>query len=179
MLNLPQLTLVTGGAASGKSQYAEQLIGASGLPKIYLATAQIWDDEMAKKVEDHRKSRGESWQTVETGPDLAAAIAAQAQGHALLVDCLTMWITAKMMLEASATDAVESVLDAIAKRAGPTVVVTNEVGQGIVPDTAMGRAFRNEQGRLNQRFAATADSVIAVMSGLPFALKGPLPVLPA
>lgn len=175
MLNLPKLTLVTGGAASGKSKYSEGLIGACGLSKIYLATAQIWDVEMAQKVKDHQKMREGNWKTVETGLDLAAAIGAQTDAHAVLIDCLTMWITAKMMAEESATGAAENVLRAILARAGPTVVVTNEVGQGVVPDTPMGRAFRNEQGRLNQRFAAQAQSVVAVMSGLPLALKGPLP----
>lgn len=175
MLKLPKLTLVTGGAASGKSQYSESLIRACRLDKIYLATAQIWDDEMKGKVEKHVETRGANWLTVETGTDLARAITAQDRNAAMLVDCLTMWITAKMMADEPALPEVDNVISAIQSRTGPTVVVTNEVGQGVVPDTAMGRAFRNEQGRINQQFGAQAQTVIAVMSGLPLALKGDLP----
>jgi adenosylcobinamide kinase/adenosylcobinamide-phosphate guanylyltransferase len=175
VLILPKLTLITGGAASGKSLYAEQLVVGTGLPKIYFATAQIWDDEMMQKVRLHQEMRGDGWKTIETGPDLAAAISAAPPDEAVLIDCATMWLTALIMAERQPEDEIPAVLDAIQSRLGPTVIVTNEVGQGIVPDTAMGRSFRNTQGRFNQRVAQRADSVIAVMSGLPLALKGPLP----
>lgn len=175
MLILPKLTLVTGGAASGKSLYAERLVSETGLQKIYCATAQIWDEEMAQKVRAHRESRGEGWVTIEPGTDLATAVAAAPVEAAVLIDCATMWLTALMMAEADPEEAIPGTLEAMAARQGPIVLVTNEVGQGIVPDTVMGRAFRNIQGRFNQRAAAQANSVIAVMSGLPFALKGPLP----
>lgn len=179
MLILPKLTLVTGGAASGKSLYAERLVRETGLLKNYFATAQIWDDEMADKVRAHRESRGPGWETVEPGIDLAAAIRSAPAEAAVLIDCATMWLTAVLMADADPEDRVPEVLEAMAERDGPIVLVTNEVGQGVVPDTPMGRAFRNIQGRFNQRAAAQADSVIAVMSGLPLALKGPLPELPS
>jgi len=176
MLILPKLTLVTGGAASGKSHYAERLIISTGLPKKYFATAQIWDDEMAQKVRAHRESRtDDGWNTIETGTDLAATINQATIGEAILIDCATMWLTAVMMAEGDHAKEVPRVLKALEKCAAPVVMVTNEVGQGIVPDTSMGRTFRNLQGRFNQAAAAQADSVIAVMSGLPFALKGMLP----
>ena len=176
MLILPKLTLVTGGAASGKSHYAERLIVNSGLPKKYFATAQIWDDEMAEKVRAHRDSRrDDGWETVETGTDLANTINQATTNEAILIDCATMWLTAVMMAEGDADREVPRVLEALDNCPAPVVIVTNEVGQGIVPDTSMGRAFRNLQGRFNQAAAAQADSVIAVMSGLPFALKGTLP----
>lgn len=130
---------------------------------------------MAQKVRAHREGRGEGWDTVEPGTDLAAAIRAAPAGAAVLIDCATMWLTAMMMADADPEETVPGTLQAMAARDGPIVLVTNEVGQGIVPDTSMGRAFRNIQGRFNQRAAAQADSVIAVMSGLPLALKGPLP----
>lgn len=177
MLILPKLTLVTGGAASGKSLWAERLVTESGLPKIYFATAQIWDEEMAQKVRAHRESRGEGWETVEPGTDLAAAIRRAPAGAAVLIDCATMWLTGLMMADADPEEIVPETLQALAARDGPVVMVTNEVGQGIVPDTSMGRAFRNIQGRFNQRAAAQAESVIAVMCGLPLALKGALPQL--
>ena len=179
MLILPKLTLVTGGAASGKSNYAERLIANSGLPKKYFATSQIWDDEIAEKVRAHRTSRaGDGWDTVETGTDLVTAIRATAPGEAVLIDCATMWLTAIMMADGDPADEVPRVLGALRESPSPFVIVTNEVGQGIVPDTSMGRAFRNIQGRFNQAAARQADSVIAVMSGLPFALKGTLPEVP-
>ena len=179
MLILPKLTLVTGGAASGKSHYAERLIASSGLPKKYFATSQIWDDEMAEKVRAHRTSSADDgWDTVETGTDLTAAINTVSPGEAVLIDCATMWLTAIMMADGDTAKEVTQVLKALSQSPAPFVIVTNEVGQGIVPDTSMGRAFRNIQGRFNQAAARQADSVIAVMSGLPFALKGTLPEVP-
>jgi adenosylcobinamide kinase/adenosylcobinamide-phosphate guanylyltransferase len=175
MLKLPPVSLVTGGAASGKSQYSERLAIASGRPRIYLATAQIWDEEMRDKAVAHRAARGPEWTTIETGADLAPALVTCGAESVVLIDCLTMWLTAVMMAEKNIDAEVDALLDALRTCPAPVIAVTNEVGQGIVPDTPLGRRFRNVQGRLNQRVAAAAGSVIAVMSGLPLPLKGPLP----
>lgn len=178
MLILPELTLVTGGAASGKSAYSERLVRASGLQKFYFATAQIWDDEMAKKAKSHQRSRGDDWETVETGTDLAQALREAPSGKVILIDCITMWLTAHLMAEADLETATADLQDALVACPSSVVAVTNEIGQGVVPDTKMGRLFRNAHGRANQSLARQASSVIAVMSGLPFPLKGSLPKVP-
>ena len=116
MLILPKLTLVTGGAASGKSHYAERLIASSGLPKKYFATSQIWDDEMAEKVRAHRTSSADDgWDTVETGTDLTAAINTVSPGEAVLIDCATMWLTAIMMADGDTAKEVTQVLKALSQ----------------------------------------------------------------
>jgi adenosylcobinamide kinase / adenosylcobinamide-phosphate guanylyltransferase len=171
MNTLPKLTLVLGGAASGKSAYAEGLITGSGLQKVYLATAQVFDDEMAAKVARHQKMRGEGWITVEEPRDLGAVLSQATTGQAVLLDCATLWLTNVLLAEADIPAACEELLHGLAQCAAPVVVVSNEVGQGIVPDNALARRFRNAQGALNQAIAAQADSVIVVMAGLPLVLK--------
>lgn len=168
-----ELTLVLGGAASGKSAFAEKLALASGLPPHYVATAQAWDGEMLDKISRHRERRGPQWATHEAPLDLAGTLArVSAPGRVVLVDCLTLWLS-NVMLEPSAPGAAcETLLAGLVRRAGPVICVSNEVGQGIVPETALGRRFREAQGHLNQRVAAQADRVIAVMAGLPLVLKG-------
>ena len=162
------LTLVLGGARSGKSRQAEALVAAAPPPWRYIATAQAWDDEMRARIAEHQARRAGGWQTVEAPLDLAAALAAPGPA---LVDCLTLWLTNLMLgshdIEA-ATAALEVALDA---RAGPTVLVGNEVGLGIVPDNALARAFRDEAGRLHQRLAARADAVLFMVAGLPMRVK--------
>lgn len=173
----PRLSLVVGGARSGKSSLAERLVRASGLPRTYIATAEAWDDEMADRIARHRDDRGADWHTVEAPRDLAGALAG-AQG-AVLIDCATLWLT-NVMLGGADRGAdlgaeVSALLAALAAHPGPVVVVSNEVGWGIVPENALARAFRDEQGRLNQQIAAAADLVLGVMAGLPMVLKGRLP----
>ena len=171
MSPLPKLTLVLGGAASGKSSYAEGLITSSGLEKIYIATAQVFDDEMAAKVSRHRDLRGTGWTTVEEPLDPGAILSQHGPDSAVLVDCATLWLTNVMLAEQDVPAACAVFVQAMADCAAPVVVVSNEVGQGIVPDNALARWFRNAQGALNQAIAGQADRVVVVMAGLPLVLK--------
>jgi adenosylcobinamide kinase / adenosylcobinamide-phosphate guanylyltransferase len=172
-MTLPGLTLVLGGAASGKSSHAEALVTATGRPRVYIATAEAWDAEMAAKIARHRAARGPAWRTLEAPRDLPAALATVTPDEAVLIDCATLWLTNLMLADADLPAAETALLAALAACPAPVVIVSNEVGQGIVPDTALGRRFRIAQGALNQRLAAHAASVIAVMAGLPLSLKSP------
>ena len=167
-----RLTLVLGGARSGKSRYAESLITACAPPWIYVATAQAGDDEMAERIAAHRARRGAGWQTIEAPHDLAGAVDAVSLHASLLVDCLTLWLTNRMLAKADLDAEILRLEEALAHRAGAAVLVSNEVGYGIVPDNALARGFRDAQGRLNQRLAARADRVVLVVAGLPLVVKG-------
>jgi adenosylcobinamide kinase/adenosylcobinamide-phosphate guanylyltransferase len=169
---LPKLSLVLGGASSGKSAYAEKLVLNTGLTPIYIATAQIFDDEMAAKISRHRDMRGDIWHTIEAPLAVSEALTGIDAGQAVLLDCATLWLTNVMLGDHDVDRRSEELIAALGKCNGPVVVVSNEVGQGIVPDNALSRRFRNAQGALNQAIAAEADSVIAVMAGLPLQLKG-------
>jgi adenosylcobinamide kinase/adenosylcobinamide-phosphate guanylyltransferase len=171
---LQNLALVLGGAASGKSAFAEGLVSALGRPRAYLATAQAWDAEMQRKIARHRDSRGPAWRTVEAPLDLAAALRDVTPSEAVLVDCATLWLTNQMLAEHDLDGAATDLLAALAACPAPVAVVSNEVGLGIVPDTPLGRRFREAQGSLNQRLAAQADLVVFVAAGLPLVLKGSL-----
>jgi adenosylcobinamide kinase/adenosylcobinamide-phosphate guanylyltransferase len=166
------LSLVLGGARSGKSRYAEGLIAAAPPPWIYIATAEARDAEMAERIAQHRARRGNNWQTLEAPNDLAEALASAPKGPVLL-DCLTLWLSNRMLAEADIDAEIDRLDQALARRAGPIVLVSNEVGYGIVPDNALARRFRDLQGSLNQRMGATADRVILVVAGLPMIVKGP------
>lgn len=172
---LPGLTLVLGGAASGKSAFAENLVLQGGDDPIYIATAQIFDDEMAAKVADHQSQRGDGWTTIEEPLDVAGALAKARPGQPILIDCATLWLTNVILGDHDITEETARLLKALRECPAPVVIVSNEVGQGIVPDNALSRRFRNAQGRLNQAIAADAELVVAVMAGLPLALKGRLP----
>lgn len=173
--DLPPLTLVTGGARSGKSRFAEALVTASGRPRRYIATAEAWDDEMRDRIAQHRAGRGNGWLTVEAPHDLPDALSKARAGEAVLVDCTTLWLTNRMLAGADLAAEALRLETALSGCAAPVVVVSNEVGWGIVPENALARAFRDEQGRLNQRLAAQAGLVVAVIAGLPLVLKGALP----
>jgi adenosylcobinamide kinase/adenosylcobinamide-phosphate guanylyltransferase len=165
------VTLILGGARSGKSALAERLIQALPPPWTYIATAEALDEEMRQRIAEHRQRRAEGWVTVEAPLALPQALTA-AQG-AVLVDCLTLWLTNVILAEhdiGAATAALESALDA---RRAPTFLVANEVGLGIVPEHALGRVFRDAAGRLNQRLAARAERVLFMVAGLPLTAKGP------
>jgi adenosylcobinamide kinase/adenosylcobinamide-phosphate guanylyltransferase len=165
------LTLVLGGARSGKSRYAESLIAAYPPPWLFVATAEPLDDEMQARIAVHRARRGAGWHAVEAPRDLAGALAKNAAGSAVLVDCLTLWLSNLMLAEAD-IDAESARLEtALTNIAGPLVLVSNEVGFGIVPDNALARRFRDAQGRLNQRIAARADRVVLMVAGLPLVVK--------
>jgi adenosyl cobinamide kinase/adenosyl cobinamide phosphate guanylyltransferase len=163
-----RLAFVLGGARSGKSRHAESLVTALPKPWVYLATAQALDDEMRARIALHRAQRADGWRTLELPRDLPAGLAGE---RPVLVDCLTLWLS-NLMLEgadiAAACGALEAALDA---RAAPTVLVSNEVGLGIVPDNALARAFRDAAGRLHQRVAARADHVVLMVAGLPLRVK--------
>lgn len=172
---LPKLTLVLGGAASGKSSFAESLILQGSDNPIYIATAQAFDDEMAEKILRHREMRGAGWITIEEPLDLPSALAGTAVDQPILIDCATLWLTNIILGERDTEIHTDALIAACATCKGPVVIVSNEVGQGIVPDNALSRKFRNAQGRLNQRLAAEASLVVAIMAGLPMPLKGTLP----
>jgi adenosylcobinamide kinase / adenosylcobinamide-phosphate guanylyltransferase len=174
-VQLPRLTLVIGGARSGKSALAERLVAFSRRPRHVIVTAQIWDAEMALRIAAHARARGPDWQLIEAPQNLADAVAQVPRGAALMVDCLTLWLTNRMLAEADLPAETAALTQALSTAAAPVVVVTNEVGLSIVPENALARRFRDEQGRLNQAVAARADLVIGVMAGLPFLLKGQMP----
>jgi len=168
----PGVTLVLGGARSGKSRFAESLIGTSGLAKVYVAAAQALDSEMAERIALHRQRRGADWRTVDAPIDLAAALGRNdGDGRAILVDCLTLWVTNLMLADADIARAADGLVAKLAAMRAPIVLVANEVGLGIVPDNAMARAFRDHAGTLNQRVAEVARAVYFVAAGLPLALK--------
>jgi len=173
---LHKLTFVLGGAASGKSALAERIVDATGKPKVYVATAQAFDDEMRQKIVAHQVSRGDGWETVEEPYDLVGVLERQAAEAVVLVDCLTLWLTNILLAEHDLDAEFDRLIEALESRGSELVLVSNEVGQGIVPDNALSRRFRAAQGRLNQKVAASADTVTAVLAGLPVALKGEIPV---
>lgn len=165
--------LVLGGARSGKSRHAEALIAGLPAPWLYIATAEILDAEMHERVAHHRARRDGRWQTIEAPFDLAATLASARTP--VLVDCLTLWLTNLILAERD-IEAAFAELDAAFDNASvPIVMVSNEVGLGIVPDNSLARRFRDEQGRLNQRIAACADHVVFMAAGLPMVLKQGLP----
>jgi len=165
--------LVIGGARSGKSAYAEQLVAKSGLEQLYLATARAGDAEMEERIAHHRARRGPAWRVLEEPDGLEAALAKNAGAEcAILVDCLTLWLSNLMLAGADLTERTERLCRTLAILPGLAVLVSNEVGMGLVPDNRLGRDFRDAQGRLNQAVAATADKVAFVAAGLPFYLKG-------
>jgi adenosylcobinamide kinase/adenosylcobinamide-phosphate guanylyltransferase len=167
--------LVIGGTRSGKSRLAERLVTGLGRPCQYIATAEPQDDEMRARIAEHRGARGAGWTTFEAPLDLAGALAAVPAGSAVLVDCATLWLSNHLLAGHDIEAETDRLVAALAGAAAPVAVVSNEVGWGIVPDNALARSFRDAQGRLNQRLAAQADLVLAVMAGLPVALKGALP----
>ena len=165
------LTLVIGGARSGKSAFAERLVTKKPPPWTYVATAEGFDAEMAERIAMHRSRRGEGWTTVEARIELAEAMRAMPAGRPVLVDCLTLWLSNQMLAGRDAEEASAGLAEVLARPHGPWFVVSNEVGQGIVPDNQLGRQFRDAAGRLNQRVAAAAAHVILMVAGLPLEVK--------
>jgi len=164
------VTLVLGGARSGKSAMAERLVQALPPPWTYIATAEALDEEMRLRIAEHRRRRAEGWVTVEAPLALPEALAA-APGL-VLVDCLTLWLTNLILAERDHEAAAARLEEALGARRAPTFLVANEVGLGIVPEHALGRVFRDAAGRLNQRLAARAERVLFMVAGLPITVKG-------
>ncbi len=171
---LPQLSLILGGARSGKSRLAEHLVTDLALPRHYVATAEPWDDEMRARIAQHQSDRGPGWTTWTAPRNVADVLAQIGPGHVVLLDCATLWLTNHLLADADILAQSAALLTALTACASPVVVVSNEVGWGIVPENALARAFRDHQGRLNQQIAAQAGLVVAVMAGLPMVLKGAL-----
>ena len=166
------IELILGGARSGKSRLAERLAGESGLPVTYIATSQPLDGEMSARIAHHQARRPAGWGLIEEPLALAAALRAQAApDRCLLVDCLTLWLTNLMLEEHGLAAAIEALELAVEARRGPTVLVSNEVGLGIVPESALARTFRDEAGRLHQRLAARAGHVLFMVAGIPMIVK--------
>ncbi len=160
--------LVLGGAASGKSAFAEGLLDGVS-PRVYIATAQAFDGEMTDKIAQHKTRRGADWHTIESPRGLAKAIENAPQG-AVLVDCMTMWLA--NIMEADMDGEITALLHVFETSEKRLILVSNETGLGIVPDSPDVRRFRQSQGELNQALAARADCVIQVIAGLPLVLKG-------
>jgi adenosylcobinamide kinase/adenosylcobinamide-phosphate guanylyltransferase len=166
------LTLVLGGARSGKSRHAEALLAAAPPPWIYVATAEAGDAEMAARIAEHRRRRDKRWQTVEAPRELASALAALPADASLLVDCLTLWLSNLLLAGSDVAAEAERLEAALLARRGIVVAVANEVGLGIVPDNALARRFRDAAGHLNQRLASRAGRVALLVAGIPVEVKG-------
>ncbi|HTH97417.1 MAG TPA: bifunctional adenosylcobinamide kinase/adenosylcobinamide-phosphate guanylyltransferase [Stellaceae bacterium] len=168
-ITLPGITLILGGARSGKSRLAESLVLRQGAA-LYLATGQAHDGEMTERIAKHRSRRGTQWQTIEEPCDIARIIATAERP--VLVDCLTLWLTNLLQADRDISAETETLLVALDRAPVPVVLVATEVGLGIVPDNALARAFRDHAGIVNQRVASIADLVLFVAAGLPLTLKG-------
>ena len=177
MSSVAKLTLVLGGARSGKSRYAESIIATLPPPWqppwTYVATAEPGDAEMAARIAAHRSRRGSHWRVIEAPRGLAATLQ-KCGTMPVLVDCLTLWLSNLMLADIDIEVETAHLERALAAAVAPVILVANEVGYGIVPDHPLGRRFRDLQGLLNQRMAAVADKVVLVVAGLPLAVKGAL-----
>lgn len=161
------ITFLTGGARSGKSSLAGSMASQHGEQVRYIATARVDDEEMARRIEEHRLHRPESWVVVEEPIELEAATTAADERETVVIDCVTLWIS-NLMVErddAEILERVDDVVDTITRRSASTIVVSNEVGSGLVPMDPVGRRFRDLQGWANQRFAAVADESFLVVAG--------------
>ncbi len=176
----PHLALILGGCRSGKIRFAMELASRLGRHKLFIATAQPFDEEMRARIAKHQADRGSEWRTVEAPVALDDALRHRiVDVDVIVIDCLTVWLGNLMCADPptlqGVPDAVPALLAALAARSAHVIAVSNEVGMGIVPENALARRFRDEQGRLNQRVAAIADSVTFIAAGLPMPLKGRLP----
>ena len=170
------LTFVLGGARSGKTAYAlgqaSQAARGRGGRLVMIATAQARDGEMAERIARHQAERGPEWETCEAPLDLADAVRALSAEDVAVIDCLTLWLSNLMHHQADIAEHVPALAEALRQTPAQVVLVSNEVGQGIVPDNALARRFRDEAGWANQAMAAVADKAVMVVAGLPVTLKG-------
>jgi adenosylcobinamide kinase/adenosylcobinamide-phosphate guanylyltransferase len=175
---MQQMTLVVGGMRSGKSRFAEQL-AASSPPVTYIATAQAGDADMVRRIRAHRQRRPGPWRTVEEPWDLAGVLATRPSAGCVLVECLTFWLTNLLvglpehpaLEEAAIMDQIDALLEAVESRPGGVIVVTSEVGCGLLPPNELARRFGDLVGDANQRLAAAAGAVYVCMAGIPQRLK--------
>jgi adenosylcobinamide kinase/adenosylcobinamide-phosphate guanylyltransferase len=165
------LTFVLGGARSGKSAFAEGLVMAHPAPWTYIATAEAFDDEMRARIDAHRGRRGGDWRTVEAPQDLPQAISDAPADAPLLVDCLAIWLSNRMFVDADLAADRAALVDALSARTAPTVVVSPEVGLSIVPENALARAFRDAAGVMHQEVARISAHVALVVAGYPVKVK--------
>jgi adenosylcobinamide kinase / adenosylcobinamide-phosphate guanylyltransferase len=171
----PRVTFIVGGAASGKSAWAESFVETSGKSKAYLATSQALDAEMRIKIDSHIARRDQNWSLIEENLDLSGPLSGLDRSQICLIDCATMWLSNHLLRESDLANAQTALLAAIDTCAADLVIVSNEVGHSIVPDTPLARRFREAQGRLNIDLARRADLVVQISVGLPLVLKGQLP----
>ena len=169
---ISDLYLVLGGVRSGKSRRAETLVEALPPPWRYIATAEPLDEEMRARIEAHKARRGAEWQTVEAPLELASALEECPEGTPVLVDCLTLWLGNLMLNDRPVEEAFRGILAALEGRRGRTVLVSNEVGLGIVPDNRLSRDFRDAAGVLHREVAARAEHVHFMVAGIPMIVKG-------
>jgi len=167
-----KLQCVIGGAASGKSALAERLVRQRDKAKIYVATLQPYDAEMHAKITTHQRDRGPDWTTIEAPLDVVSILETATPAQIVLLDCATLWLTNILLAERDIDADCAALVAGLTACQADVVVVSNEVGMGIVPDNALSRQFRNAQGKLNQMLAQAADDVVTVIAGLPLALKG-------
>lgn len=172
MIEKNSVQLILGGARSGKSSFAEKLAESLGNNVLYVATGQAFDDEMADRIARHQADRVGAWATLEEPLELAAALqGAMVEDRIILLDCLTLWLSNLMLAERDIEQAVQALIEVLAAPKGHIILVSNEVGQSIVPDNALARRFRDEAGWLNQEIAVNADKVAFITAGLPQWLK--------
>lgn len=172
---MSELVLVTGGVRSGKSTYAQKMAESSGAKVFYIATAEALDDEMKIRIKSHRKSRSKAWVTIEEPILVAKAIQAIPHGkNTIILDCLTLFISNlihKGRADSQVRSEIKDIMKALRKKAGLSIIVTNEIGSGIVPEGRLSRRFRDLQGIVNQIAAKEADRVCLLVSGIPVPIK--------
>ena len=164
------MLFVLGGARSGKSAFALREAESRGLPLVMIATAEALDEEMASRIQRHREERGSNWTTVEAPIDLESALSQVTPGSLVVIDCLTLWLSNLIHAGKDCIQATHQLINALKRH--EAILIANEVGLGIVPDNALSRLFRDEAGRMNQKVASAADTVVFVAAGLPLYLKG-------
>jgi adenosylcobinamide kinase/adenosylcobinamide-phosphate guanylyltransferase len=167
------VTLVLGGARSGKSAFAQRAAEAAAVSDrpVLIATGQAFDDEMRERIARHQADRGDAWRTVEAPMDLVDALNGLDEHETVVVDCLTLWLSNHMVADRDLTTERSTLIEAVTRCRARLWLVSNEVGWGVVPETALGRRFRDEAGRLHQDLAAVAHEVVLVVAGLPLRLK--------
>jgi adenosylcobinamide kinase/adenosylcobinamide-phosphate guanylyltransferase len=171
-----RVALILGGARSGKSRYGLGLAAPFPAPRLFVATCEARDAEMEARIEAHQRERGSDWTSLEVPLKLTDALsAAQGRYGVILVDCLTMWVSNLLLQEGASSGSIqtagEQLVTAVAQTATPTILISNEVGLGLVPDHPLGRQFRDQAGWLHQRLAQVADLVVLVVAGIPLLIK--------